>query len=42
MLLSPKVHKFGYRLMPSWQLFRCQEWLYFSLRSLLGKNKKPR
>ena len=42
MLLSPKVHKFGYRLMPSWRLFRCQEWLYFSLRRLLGKNKKPR
>ena len=42
LLLSPKVHKFGYRLMPSWRLFRCQEWLYFSLRSLLGKNKKPR
>jgi len=42
MLLSPKVHKFGYRLMPSWRLFCCQEWLYFSLRRLLGKNKKPR
>lgn len=42
MLLSPKVHKFGYRPMPSWRLFRCQEWLYFSLRRLLGKNKKPR
>ncbi len=41
LLLSPKVHKFGYRPMPSWRLFRCQEWLYFSLRGLLGKNKKP-
>lgn len=42
LLLSPKVHKFGYRPMPSWRLFRCQEWLYFTLRGLLGKNKKPR
>jgi glycosyltransferase involved in cell wall biosynthesis len=39
MLRSPLVHKFGYRLMPSWPLFRCQEWLYFTLRRLLGKNK---
>ena len=38
MLNSPKVHKFGYRLMPSWWLFRCQEWLYFTLRGLFGKN----
>ena len=38
MLKSPKVHKFGYRLMPSWWLFRCQEWLYFTLRGLFGKN----
>ena len=42
LLLSPKVHKFGYRPLPSWRLFRCQEWLYFTLRRLLGKNKKPR
>ena len=38
MLNSPRVHKFGYRLMPSWWLFRCQEWLYFTLRGLFGKN----
>ena len=38
MLNSPKVHKFGYRLMNSWWLFRCQEWLYFTLRGLFGKN----
>lgn len=38
MLNSPKVHKFGYRPMPSWWLFRCQEWLYFTLRRLFGKN----
>jgi len=37
MLNSPKVHKFGYRLMPSWWLFRCQEWLYFTLRRKLKK-----
>ena len=40
-LLDPaKVHKFGYRPMSSWRLFRCQEWLYFTLRSLLGRNSK--
>ena len=38
MLNSPKVNKFGYRPMPSWWLFRCQEWLYFTLRRLFGKN----
>lgn len=27
--------KFGYCPMPSWRLFRLQEWLYFSLRGLL-------
>ena len=27
--------KFGYRPCKSWFLFRCQEWLYFTLRSLL-------
>ncbi len=31
--------KFGYRPMPSWPMFRVQEWLYFSLRGLLGRNK---
>lgn len=36
---SPKTCKFGYRLMPSWPLFRLQEWLYFTLRGLMGKNK---
>lgn len=34
-LRSPKVKKFGYRLMPSWTLFRLQEWFYFTLRRLL-------
>ncbi len=39
--LNPaKVHKFGYWPMPRWWLFRCQEWLYFSLRGLLGKNRR--
>lgn len=33
------LRKLGYRPMASWTLFRLQEWLYFSLRSLLGKNK---
>lgn len=31
--------KFGYRPMPSWWLFRLQEWLYFTMRGLLKKNK---
>ena len=40
-LLDPsKVHKFGYRPMHSWLLFRLQEWVYFTLRGLLGRNRK--
>ena len=31
-------HKFGYRPMPCWLLFRAQEWLYFTMRDLTGKN----
>lgn len=39
-LLDPaRTRKFGYRLMPSWVLFRLQEWLYFTLRGFLGKNR---
>jgi glycosyltransferase involved in cell wall biosynthesis len=30
--------KFGYRPCRSWRLFRLQEWLYFTLRGLLGRN----
>ena len=30
--------KFGYCPMPTWTLFRVQEWLYFTLRGFLGKN----
>jgi glycosyltransferase involved in cell wall biosynthesis len=30
--------KFGYRPCKWWWLFRCQEWCYFTLRGLLGKN----
>lgn len=33
-----KVSKFGYRPMPTWTLFRIQEWLYFTLRGLVNKN----
>ncbi len=37
--LDPRIsRKFGYRPMPAWWLFRLQEWIYFSLRALLGKN----
>lgn len=32
------TRKFGYCPMPSWTLFRFQEWLYFTLRGWLGKN----
>lgn len=40
-LLNPqKTDKFGYRHMHSWTLFRLQEWAYFTLRGLIGKNRK--
>ena len=32
------INKLGYRVMPAWWLFRAQEWMYFTLRGLLGKN----
>ena len=32
--------KFGYRHAPTWGLFRMQEWLYFSLRAIIGRNRK--
>jgi glycosyltransferase, group 2 family protein len=39
--LRPSLrHKFGYRVMPSWPLFRLQEELYFFLRSLVGRNRE--
>lgn len=31
--------KFGYRPCSSWRLFRLQEWIYFTLRGLLGRNR---
>ena len=38
-LLDKKtVSKLGYMPMPMWGLFRMEEWLYFTLRGLLGKN----
>lgn len=33
------TRKPGYRPMSSWPLFRLQEWVYFSLRGLLGRNR---
>lgn len=33
------LRNFGYRPMPTWALFRCQEWIYFTLRGVLGKNR---
>lgn len=38
LLSTDVVTKFGYRPMPSWWLFRIQEWLYFTLRGFMGKN----
>lgn len=38
-LLDPvKTCKFGYWPMSNWWLFRLQEWAYFTLRGLMGKN----
>ena len=38
MLNKKTTAKFGYRPCRWWWLFRLQEWLYFTLRGLLGKN----
>lgn len=32
--------KFGYSPMPCWTMFRIQEWLYFTLRGCIGRNKE--
>jgi len=38
-LLDPTVtRKLGYRPMKHWWLFQLEEWVYFTLRGLLGKN----
>ena len=39
LLNNETTAKFGYRLCGSWTLFRLQEWLYFTLRGLLGRNR---
>ena len=39
MLDSRTASKFGNRPMPSWLLFRAQEWIYFTVRGLIGKNR---
>ncbi len=38
-LKKETIAKFGYRPCQSWRLFRLQEWLYFTLRGFLGKNR---
>lgn len=38
-LKKETIAKFGYRPCQSWWLFRLQEWLYFTLRGFLGKNR---
>lgn len=38
LLSQQATRKLGYRPMPWWWLFRLQEWVYFTLRGLLGKN----
>lgn len=35
MLAPHTTRKFGYHPMPSWKLFRLQEWLYFTIRKLI-------
>ena len=37
-LKKETIAKFGYRPCKYWSVFRLQEWLYFTLRDLLGKN----
>ena len=38
LLTRKTTRKFGYMAMPTWWLFRVEEWLYFTLRGLIGKN----
>lgn len=38
LLKKETTAKFGYRPCSYWFLFRLQEWMYFTLRSFLGKN----
>jgi glycosyltransferase involved in cell wall biosynthesis len=38
-LKKETIAKFGYRPCQSWRMFRLQEWLYFTLRGFLGKNR---
>lgn len=39
-IISPALaRKFGYRPTCCWWMFRCEEWLYFTLRAILRKNK---
>ena len=38
-LKKETIAKFGYRPCQSWRMFRFQEWLYFTLRGFLGKNR---
>ena len=38
-VLDNRASKFGYRPCGSWTMFRIQEEIYFTLRSLLGKNE---
>lgn len=39
MLYKHTTSKFGYYPMAKWWQFRVQEWLYFTIRDFLGKNK---
>lgn len=38
-LTKETIAKFGYRPCRSWRLFRIQEWIYFTLRGMMGKNR---
>lgn len=39
LLRAQTTRKLGYMPMPRWWLFRLEEWVYFTLRGLLGKNQ---
>ena len=39
LLTKKAICKLGYYPMPTWCLFRFEDWIYFTLRGLLGKNR---
>ena len=37
--ICKRFRKLGYMPMPNWPLFRLEEWMYFTLRQIAGRNK---